>query len=161
MICQVAGALAAQQRRVLHTQPSKTTQLALKRPLTNRPNRLQKCKCLFTSLVCIVQVAEQQGSYLAAVLNKLALSDDLSSNALAAHAPFVYRHILSMASIGNRDAVLEVGSSHSRFAELHGIGAWFTWRSAYLTRLGSWKKRIETAVNWSLTLLFGRDTSRW
>ena len=34
-------------------------------------------------------------------------------------------------------------------------------RSAYLTRLGTWKHRAYVAGNWTLTLLFGRDISRW
>ncbi len=33
-------------------------------------------------------------------------------------------------------------------------------RAAYLTRLGSMQKRILVAVNWALTLVFGRDLSR-
>ena len=69
-----------------------------------------------------------------------------------------------MASIGHKSAVLEVGESgakRSRFSMLEGLGAWFAWRSAYLTRLGNFRKRIEVAGNWTLTLLFGRDTSRW
>ena len=106
-------------------------------------------------------MAEQQGKYLAAMLNKQAKDGDLSAAATAKCAPFAYRHLGSMASLGNLDAVIEVGRSHSRWSMLHGLSAWFAWRSAYLTRLGSWKKRIETAVNWSLTLVFGRDTSRW
>lgn len=111
--------------------------------------------------IALVQVAEQQGKYLAAVLNKQAKAGELSAVAIARSAPFAYRHLGSMASIGKHDAVIEVGRSHSRWSMLHGLSAWFAWRSAYLTRLGSWKKRIETAVNWSLTLVFGRDTSRW
>jgi NADH:ubiquinone reductase (non-electrogenic) len=111
-------------------------------------------------------VAEQQGKYLAAMLNKHAREGDLESKAITKHGPFKYRHLGSMANIGHRSAVVEMGESNrqgkrSPFSMLEGLGAWFAWRSAYLTRLGSYRKRIETAGNWTLTLLFGRDTSRW
>lgn len=33
--------------------------------------------------------------------------------------------------------------------------------SAYLTRLGTLKHRAYVAGDWTLTLLFGRDISRW
>jgi NADH:ubiquinone reductase (non-electrogenic) len=111
-----------------------------------------------------MQVAEQQGKYLAAVLNKHAAEGDLSSASIARHKPFKYRHLGSMANIGHHSAVMELGESapkRSSFSMFEGLGAWFAWRSAYLTRLGSFRKRIETAGNWTLTLLFGRDTSRW
>ena len=111
-----------------------------------------------------VQVAEQQGRYLARLLNKMAAHDH--SKASAAPDPssepgFQYMHLGSMASIGRNSAVLEFGQSRNRFTLLSGFQAWVAWRSAYLTRLGSLKKRIEVAVNWTLTLVFGRDTSRW
>jgi len=35
------------------------------------------------------------------------------------------------------------------------------WRSAYLTRLGSIRARMVVAFNWTMTILFGRDMSRW
>ena len=122
------------------------------------------CADLQFPLPALAQVAEQQGKYLAAVLNKHAEEKDLASASIARHAPFAYRHLGSMASIGHKSAVLEVGESgakRSRFSMLEGLGAWFAWRSAYLTRLGNFRKRIEVAGNWTLTLLFGRDTSRW
>ena len=33
--------------------------------------------------------------------------------------------------------------------------------SAYLTRLGNMRNRIYVAMNWTMTLLLGRDVSRW
>lgn len=104
-------------------------------------------------------MAEQQGRYLAKLLNKLA-ADGKSVN-ISTEPAFAYWHLGSMASIGRHSAVLEFGKSHSKFTLLRGFQAWVAWRSAYLTRLGSFKKRIEVAVDWTLTLLFGRDTSRW
>jgi NADH dehydrogenase FAD-containing subunit len=106
----------------------------------------------------LVQVAEQQGKYLANTLNHMAIA---GQKAMGAEPAFMYRHLGSMATIGKHSAVLEMGRSHSRFAMLRGLSAWFAWRSAYLTRLGSLKKRIEVASTWLLTIIFGRDTSRW
>jgi len=42
-----------------------------------------------------------------------------------------------------------------------GITSWFLWRSAYLTRLGSWRLRLQVPLDWLKTLMFGRDTSRF
>lgn len=46
------------------------------------------------------------------------------------------------------------GISHAGFV------SWFIWRSAYLTRVVSWRNRFYVAVNWATTLVFGRDNSR-
>lgn len=43
---------------------------------------------------------------------------------------------------------------------LAGFVSWFIWRSAYLTRVISWRNRFYVAVNWATTLVFGRDNSR-
>lgn len=107
-----------------------------------------------------LQVAEQQGRYLARILNKVA-ADETRQTQPSTEPTFQYKHLGSMASIGRHSAVLEFGQSHSKFTLFSGFQAWVAWRSAYLTRLGSLKKRIEVAVDWTLTLLFGRDTSRW
>jgi NADH:ubiquinone reductase (non-electrogenic) len=40
-----------------------------------------------------------------------------------------------------------------------GFHSWVLWRSAYLTRLGSWRLRMQVPMDWSKTLLFGRDIS--
>jgi NADH:ubiquinone reductase (non-electrogenic) len=42
-----------------------------------------------------------------------------------------------------------------------GFTSWIAWRSAYLTRLGTLKARLYVMTNWTLTLMFGRDISRW
>lgn len=107
-----------------------------------------------------MQVAEQQGRYLGRLMNKMA-ADKYGTVDPSLMPGFQYMHFGSMASIGRHSAVLEFGQTHNRFTLLSGFQAWVAWRSAYLTRLGSLKKRIEVAVDWTLTLLFGRDTSRW
>jgi NADH:ubiquinone reductase (non-electrogenic) len=41
-----------------------------------------------------------------------------------------------------------------------GFASWLMWRSAYLTRVVSWRNRFYVAVNWATTLVFGRDNTR-
>lgn len=43
---------------------------------------------------------------------------------------------------------------------LAGFVSWLIWRSAYLTRVLSWRNRFYVAVNWGTTFVFGRDNSR-
>lgn len=43
---------------------------------------------------------------------------------------------------------------------LAGFLSWFVWRSAYLTRVISWRNRFYVAINWATTFVFGRDISR-
>jgi len=42
-----------------------------------------------------------------------------------------------------------------------GFPSWFLWRSAYLTQLGSWRLRMQVPIDWTKTILFGRDVSRF
>ena len=111
---------------------------------------------LWLSLLDVVlsQVAEQQGKYLARCLNAEAKSGDKSTP-----PPFQYRHLGSMATVGGTSAVLEIDSPINY--TMSGFSSWFAWRSAYLTRLGSLRNRLYVAFNWTITLLIGRDLSRW
>ncbi|EFN58862.1 hypothetical protein CHLNCDRAFT_140737 [Chlorella variabilis] len=109
-----------------------------------------------TPLPALAQVAEQQGKYLARCLNEEA--GKLEAPQLP---PFVYKHLGSMASIGGASAVIELGEAKQRKLSWAGFSSWVAWRSAYLTRLGTMKHRMYVAGDWALTLLFGRDISRW
>jgi len=44
---------------------------------------------------------------------------------------------------------------------IKGFASWFAWRSAYLTRLTLMRNRLSLMVDWTATLLFGREVSRW
>lgn len=107
-------------------------------------------------LPALAQVAEQQGKYLARVLNASARSLEAQEP-----PPFAYKHLGSMASIGGTSAVLELGDASKPSFSMAGFSSWVAWRSAYLTRLGTLKHRMYVAGDWALTLLFGRDISRW
>lgn len=43
---------------------------------------------------------------------------------------------------------------------LKGFFSFLVWRSAYLTRLISWRNRLYVMVNWATTMVFGRDVSK-
>ncbi|KAK7488255.1 hypothetical protein BaRGS_00020562 [Batillaria attramentaria] len=92
------------------------------------------------SLPCTAQVAERQGRYLANFLNKGCPIQDMGM----------------LAYIGRYEALTD-----TPMARLHGVPSWLLWRSAYLTRLGSWRLRMQVPVDWTKTLLFGRDISRF
>lgn len=111
-------------------------------------------------LPALAQVAEQQGKYLAKHLNEMAGSLDRNWSSCP---PFVYRSMGSMATVGGRSAVLELnkGPDGHRWLSWAGFSSWIAWRSAYLTRLGTFKARLYVATNWTITMLFGRDISRW
>lgn len=111
------------------------------------------------------QVAEQQGRYLARVLNAVARGPVYGESSSAPPPDeFRYRHLGSMATVGGHSAILELGRGGGGGAKqlsLAGFLSWVAWRSAYLTRLGSIPKRLAVAFDWTVTMIFGRDLSRW
>ncbi|DBB14410.1 hypothetical protein WJX82_007842 [Trebouxia sp. C0006] len=106
-------------------------------------------------LPALAQVAEQQGKYLAKAFNKLAKDPS------AKIAPFNYKHMGSMASIGGNDALIQLGEQGKSHISMKGLKSYIAWRSAYLTRLGNAQNRFYVIVNWLTTRIFGRDMSRW
>lgn len=67
-------------------------------------------------------------------------------------APFRYRALGQLASLGRRSAVAEIGGL--RFA---GLPAWGLWRTVYLLKLPRFDRKLRVALDWSLDLLFPRD----
>lgn len=62
-----------------------------------------------------LQVAEQQGRYLAGVLNEEAKPPAASSGVTRKPpSEFVYKHLGSMASMGGASAILDIGVSKGR-----------------------------------------------
>ncbi|CAN6453425.1 unnamed protein product [Victoria cruziana] len=115
-------------------------------------------------LPALAQVAEREGKYLAKLLNQIGMKG--GGKALAAKGfplgdPFVYKHIGSMASVGRYKALVDLRKSKDeKGISLAGFISWLIWRSAYLTRVVSWRNRFYVAVNWATTFIFGRDNSR-
>ncbi|KAG6570650.1 Internal alternative NAD(P)H-ubiquinone oxidoreductase A1, mitochondrial, partial [Cucurbita argyrosperma subsp. sororia] len=115
-------------------------------------------------LPALAQVAERQGKYLAALMNKIGKEGGAragSGKDLELGAPFVYKHLGSMATIGRYKALVDLRQSkEAKGLSMAGFISWFVWRSAYLTRVISWRNRFYVAVNWATTFIFGRDISR-
>lgn len=149
-------------------------------PMSSAVNRVyglgDVAATLETPLPALAQVAEQQGRYLAKILNDAAgatasgeataSSDgklDPLETALAAAPAFKYEHLGSMASVGGTSAVIELGQKgpENRLVRWTGFSSWIAWRSAYLTRLGTMKHRLYVMSDWTMSLIFGRDVSQW
>uniref|UniRef100_A0A915HWB9 FAD/NAD(P)-binding domain-containing protein n=1 Tax=Romanomermis culicivorax TaxID=13658 RepID=A0A915HWB9_ROMCU len=99
---------------------------------------------------CTAQAAERQGRYLAEFFNLEA------KNKTKALKPFKFESKGMLAYIGGYEGLADLPDF-----KIKGITSWFLWRSAYLTRLGSWRLRLQVPLDWLKTLLFGRDTSRF
>ncbi|MQL80555.1 hypothetical protein Taro_012999 [Colocasia esculenta] len=115
-------------------------------------------------LPALAQVAERQGKYLAGLLNRIGRRGGGHANSasdIELGAPFVYRHLGSMATVGRYKALVDLRQSKdAKGLSLAGFVSWFIWRSAYLTRVVSWRNRFYVAINWLTTFVFGRDISR-
>ncbi|KAJ9146810.1 hypothetical protein P3X46_029035 [Hevea brasiliensis] len=117
-----------------------------------------------TVLPALAQVAERQGKYLSILLNKIGRAGGghaYGAKDVELGDPFVYRHLGSMATIGSFKALVDLRQSkEAKGISLAGFISWFVWRSAYLTRVISWRNRFYVAINWATTFVFGRDISR-
>ncbi|KAI5012093.1 hypothetical protein ZWY2020_024227 [Hordeum vulgare] len=116
-------------------------------------------------LPALAQVAEREGKYLAQLFKKLAAQNDGGRAHCGKRAdlgePFVYKHIGSMASVGRYKALVDLRENKdARGVSMAGFLSWLMWRSAYLTRVVSWRNRFYVAVNWATTIVFGRDNTR-
>ncbi|GFQ06356.1 internal alternative NAD(P)H-ubiquinone oxidoreductase a2 mitochondrial [Phtheirospermum japonicum] len=115
-------------------------------------------------LPALAQVAERQGKFLVELLNRIGKQDcgkALSAKDIPLGDPFVYKHLGSMASVGRYKALVDLRQSKdAKGLSMAGFLSWLVWRSAYLTRVISWRNRFYVAFNWATTLVFGRDNSR-
>ncbi|XP_033115494.1 internal alternative NAD(P)H-ubiquinone oxidoreductase A1, mitochondrial-like [Anneissia japonica] len=100
------------------------------------------------SLPCTAQVAERQGKYLCESLECSRKGENVK--------PFVFKNMGMLAYLGSYKALTDTPG-----VKAQGFHSWLLWRSAYLTRLGSWRLRMQVPIDWTKTLLFGRDTSRF
>jgi NADH dehydrogenase FAD-containing subunit len=96
------------------------------------------------------QVASQQGKYLGHKLHLLAAKHDtLLANDLpaatdeAVSGPFIYRHLGSLAYIGNA-AVFDLGP----FSLTGGLAAMYAWRSIYWSEQVSMRTRALLMIDW-------------
>jgi NADH dehydrogenase len=68
--------------------------------------------------------------------------------------PFVYEHSGTLVSLGQWMAIGEM----SRFV-FWGHITWWIWRTVYLSKLISWEKKIEVALDWTINIFAARDIS--
>nr|XP_043626873.1 internal alternative NAD(P)H-ubiquinone oxidoreductase A1, mitochondrial-like [Erigeron canadensis] len=116
-------------------------------------------------LPALAQVAERQGKYLAHLFNKQIGKQNAgkaySAKDVALGDPFVYNHLGSMASVGRYKALVDLTQAKAgKGVSMAGFVSWLIWRSAYLTRVVSWRNRFYVMINWATTLVFGRDNTR-
>ncbi|TIA92319.1 hypothetical protein E3P99_00637 [Wallemia hederae] len=121
------------------------------------------------SLPATAQVASQEGKYLGKKLSKLASARErLAGTDLVNQAgdvddevvsvPFSYRHLGSLAYIGN-SAVFDFGSPELSFAG--GLISLYLWRSIYWSEQVSNRTRALVMVDWIKRGIWGRDLSKF
>ena len=69
--------------------------------------------------------------------------------------PFRYQTLGMMAALGGRKAVAQLPGNRV----ITGFIAWFFWRTYYLLRLPGLDRKLRVAFDWTLELLFPRDTA--
>ncbi|CAI9279743.1 unnamed protein product [Lactuca saligna] len=116
-------------------------------------------------LPALAQVAEREGKFLVELFNKKIGKQNAgraySAKDIDLGDPFVYKHLGSMASVGRYKALVDLSQSKDAGGvSMAGFVSWLIWRSAYLTRVLSWRNRFYVAINWATTLVFGRDNTR-
>ena len=116
---------------------------------------------------CFFKVAERQGRYLAKSLSHVPTKNNPEPK------PFVFKSQGMLAYVGDYRALADtpIAKSQGRHGIvisrsilsriLSGFHSWILWRSAYTTRLGSWRLRMQVPIDWTKTFFFGRDTSRF
>lgn len=68
--------------------------------------------------------------------------------------PFKFRYLGQLASIGAHEAVAEVMGMRFK-----GFLAWWMWRTIYLSKLPSFKRKLRVMLGWTFDLVFSRDVS--
>ena len=96
------------------------------------------------------QFAMQAGKYLGKAFNRIAEGKEVKE--------FEFNDLGMLAYIGNEQALAEVPKAKLRW---HGALTYLAWRSAYLTRLVSFKNKVLVLFDWIKTRVFGRDMSKF
>lgn len=91
------------------------------------------------------------GRYLCGLLEAGAKNEKFSK-------PFAWVDMGMLAYIGGYEAISDLPSKSGK---LTGFKSWLLWRSVYMTKLGSWRNRMQVPFDWARTFFFGRDTSRF
>jgi NADH:ubiquinone reductase (non-electrogenic) len=97
-------------------------------------------------LPATAQVAQQQGLYLSKLFNA-----DVKN-----FKPFKFKNFGMLAYIGEHKALADMPQFKGT-----GFKTFIFWRSAYLTKLVSFKNKLLVIFDWTKTFLFGRDVSNF
>jgi len=97
-------------------------------------------------LPATAQVAQQQGIFLAKFFNK----------GMSLKNSFKFKNLGMLAYIGGHKALADTPQFKGT-----GFKTFIFWRSAYLTRLVSFKNKLLVIFDWTKTFLFGRDVSNF
>ncbi|MFO1143683.1 MAG: NAD(P)/FAD-dependent oxidoreductase [Amaricoccus sp.] len=96
----------------------------------------------------VAPAAKQQGAYVARVIRaRLA--------GRPAPAPFVYRHLGNLATVGRSAAVIDFGR-----VQLTGWSAWWIWGIAHIYFLIGTRSRLAVAISWIWSFLSGGHSAR-
>ncbi|MBI5139676.1 NAD(P)/FAD-dependent oxidoreductase [Candidatus Nomurabacteria bacterium] len=95
----------------------------------------------------LAQVVIKQASVVASNI-KLSIENKTLS-------PFIYKSSGSLVSLGQWMAIGEV--AHFIFS---GKTTWWLWRTVYLFKLLSWKKKVKVAIDWTINIFLPRDISQ-
>ena len=67
--------------------------------------------------------------------------------------PFKFKSLGLLAGLGRRSAVAEIFGF-----KFSGFFAWWLWRTIYLMKLPGFERKLRVAIDWTLELVFPRDT---
>jgi NADH dehydrogenase len=70
--------------------------------------------------------------------------------------PLSFKTIGQLAAIGQRTGIARIFG-----LKFSGFPAWWMWRSVYLSKLPGFEKRVRAALNWTLDLIFRKDTVQY
>jgi NADH dehydrogenase/putative oxidoreductase len=96
----------------------------------------------------LAPAAKQQGRHVARVIGA-------RLHGMPAPAPFKYRHMGSLATIGRQEAVAELGR-----VRLWGGPAWWFWGAAHVSFLTGSRNRSTVLLNWIWAYLTYRRSTR-
>ncbi|CAI5706616.1 unnamed protein product [Peronospora effusa] len=103
-------------------------------------------------LPATAQKAQSQANYLTSLFR--------GKNSVPAK-PYTFHSKGMMAYLGSYEGLFEARPRVDGRITLTGWKAWFLWRSAYLTMLGSWRLRLQVPLDWLKAILVGRDVSKF
>ena len=98
-------------------------------------------------LPTLAQVAQKEAKVVAKNISLLIKNKSLE--------PFIYKHKGSMVSVGKWMALGEISSFI-----FNGKITWWIWKTLYLSKLLSFRKKIKVAFDWTINIFYSRDISR-